>query len=151
VYEKSYEIPVIEGVPFPVSLSNQITCAPFEEYLGLKIELSEPGTTRLSMPFTVKLAQSKGFAHGGAIASLAHTTLALAVKKQLPAGSDIEIITFSLRFHLPVTGGTVSASGRIVEEGEKDVRGEVLVYNSRGDKAATYSAVYRKERARKLT
>lgn len=151
MYEKYYELPVAAGEQFPVLLNDKVACAPFEEYLGMKIEIAEPGTTKLSMPFNVKLAQSKGFVHGGAIASLAHTALAVALKKQLPVGSDIEILTFSLRFYQPVTGGTITAVGKILEEGDKDIRGEALVYNSKGDKAASYSAVYRKDRARKLT
>lgn len=150
MYEKSYEIPVVEGAPFPATLTDQIACAPFEEYLGMKIEPSESGCTEFSMPFKVKLAQSKGLVHGGAIAALAHTTLAVAIKKQLSVASDIEILTFSLRFHQPIRGGVVRASGKIVEETEKDIRGEVVVYNSRGEKAATYGAVYRKDRARKF-
>lgn len=151
MYEKYYDIPVKEEAPFPATLTDTIACAPFEEYLGMKIEASAPGSTELSMPFMVKHAQSKGFMHGGAIAALAHTTLAVAIKKQLPAGSDIEIITFSLRVHLPVRGGTVRAVGKIVEESDKDIRGEVLVYNAKGEKSVTYSAVYRKDRARKFT
>ena len=150
VYEKQYDIPVNEAGPFPVPLTDQIECAPFEEYLGMKIEKSDRSGTEMSMPFNVKLAQSKGLMHGGAIASLAHTTLAVAIKKQLPVGNDIEIITFSLRFHLPVRGGMVRASGRVIEETDRDIRGEVLVYNCHGEKAATFSAAYRKERARKL-
>ncbi|HEX5772908.1 MAG TPA: PaaI family thioesterase [Geomobilimonas sp.] len=150
MYEKQYEIPVNETGPFPATLTDQIACAPFEEYLGMKIDKSDQSGTDMSMPFNVKLAQSKGLMHGGAIASLAHTTLAVAIKKQLPVGSDIEIITFSLRFHLPVRGGMVRASGKVVEETERDIRGEVLVYNCHGEKAATFSAAYRKERARKL-
>lgn len=150
MYEKQYDMPVNEIGPFPATLTDQIACAPFEEYLGMKIDKSDQSGTDMSMPFNVKLAQSKGLMHGGAIASLAHTTLAVAIKKQLPVGSDIEIITFSLRFHLPVRGGTVRASGKVIEETERDIRGEVLVYNCHGEKAATFSAAYRKERARKL-
>jgi len=150
MYEKYYDAPVREGEPFPAPLSRDIACAPFEEYLGMKIEESGRDRTVLTMPYTVKLAQAKGLMHGGAIASLAHTTLAVAIKTQLPAGSDIEILTFSLRFHVPIRSGLVRASGTIVEAGEKDIRGEVLIYTDKGEKAATFSAAYRKERARKL-
>lgn len=149
MYERYYETPVKENEPFPVKLTDEVACAPFEEYLGMKIEEASRDQAVLSLPFTTKLAQAKGLMHGGAIASLAHTTLAVAIKMQLPEGNDIEIITFSLRFHLPVCGGVVSACGKITEMNEKDIWGQVLVYNDKGEKAATFSAAYRKNRVRK--
>jgi uncharacterized protein (TIGR00369 family) len=149
MYEKYYETPVQEDEPFPAQLTDQVACAPFEEYLGMRIEEASRDRTVLSLPFKTKLAQAKGLMHGGAIASLAHTTLAVAIKTQLPEGNDIEIITFSLRFHLPVRGGVVTACGRVTEMNEKDIWGEVLVYNDKGEKTATFSAAYRKNRVRK--
>lgn len=147
MYQKYYELPVREGQPFPAPLSDQVACAPFEEYLGMRIEEAGRERTVLSMDFRTKLAQSKGFMHGGAIASLAHSTLAVAIKTQLTEGNDFEIITFSLRFHGTLNGGTVKAHARIVDLNERDIIGEVQVFDQRGGKAATFTAAYRKNRA----
>lgn len=151
MYEKQYEIPVNETEPFPALLPAQGACAPFEEYLGMRIVRADAESTEMTLNFNVKHAQAKGLMHGGAIASLAHSTAAVAIKKKLPPGSDIEIITFSIRFHAPIRGGSIRACGRVTEDNEKDIWGEALVYNGNGDKVATFSAAYRKDRARKFT
>ena len=148
MYEKYYEARVNEGVPFPAPLSAGSDRAPFEEYLGITIEECTRTSTVLTMPFKVKLAQAKGLMHGGAIGSLAHSALAVAIKAQLPDQNDIEIIAISLRFLNPVRGGAVRAEAKISEMNERDIQGEVIVFNEKGEKAATLTAAYRKNRAK---
>ena len=147
MYERHYEAQVQEGEPFPVPLPAAAERAPFEEYLGLTIEECTRVKTVLAMPFKVKLAQAKGFLHGGAIASLAHSALAVAIKARLPDQNDIEILAMSLRFLNPVRGGVVRAVATIAEMNDRDIQGEVTVYNDKGEKAATLTAAYRKNRA----
>lgn len=57
MYEKVYDEPMIEGAALPFELPAWIACAPFEEYLGMRIEEAGEGRAVLSMRFMVRHAQ----------------------------------------------------------------------------------------------
>jgi acyl-coenzyme A thioesterase PaaI-like protein len=56
MYMNVYDEPMTEGAALPFQLPGWIACAPFEEYLGMRIEEASDGKAVLSMPFKVKLA-----------------------------------------------------------------------------------------------
>src|SRR6266702_7589101 len=112
MYERVYEEPMVEGAPLPFELPAWIACAPFEEFLGMRIEEAVEGRAVLAMPFRVKLAQGKGLLHGGAVTALADTAVAIAIKSVLPEGTHFATIELGLKFHAPVKGGTVKAVAR---------------------------------------
>src|SRR5512144_2485625 len=107
MYGKVYEEPMAEGAPLPFELPDWIACAPFEEYLGMRIEEAADGKAVLSMPFKVRLAQGKGLMHGGAVTALADTAVAMAIKSILPEESHFATVEMVLKFHAPVRGGVV--------------------------------------------
>src|SRR5512136_469195 len=107
MYKKAYEEPMIEGAPLPFELPAWIACAPFEEYLGMRIEEAKEGRAVLTMPFRVKLAQGKGLMHGGAVTALADTAVAMAIKSVMPEGTHFATVALELKFHAPVKSGTV--------------------------------------------
>uniref|UniRef100_A0A831U2U2 PaaI family thioesterase n=1 Tax=Geobacter metallireducens TaxID=28232 RepID=A0A831U2U2_GEOME len=146
MYEHLYEEPMGEDVPLPFELPEWIACAPFEEYLGMTIEEAEGGKARLTMPFLVKHAQGKGLMHGGAVTALADTAVAIAIKTMLPEGTHFATTELSLRFHAPIRGGTVTARAEAVREDERTVRGVAEVFDEKGVKAATFTAVFRTKR-----
>ena len=80
MYKKVFDLPMVAGAELPFELPEWIACAPFEEYLGMRIEDAAAGEAVLSMPFKVKLAQDKGVMHGGAVTALADTAVAMAIK-----------------------------------------------------------------------
>ena len=136
-----------EVVAGPVGLSGSVSCAPFERYLGIQIEEATEEEAVLTMPFRANLSQTKGFMHGGAITSLAHSSLAVAIKSRLSEDNDIEIITFSVRFHNnTISGGVARAVARVTDMNERDIRGEAIVYDDHGNKIVTFGAAYRKDR-----
>lgn len=122
-------------------LPGWIACAPFEEYLGMEIEEAKDGRAVLSMPFKVKLAQGVGLMHGGAIASLADTAVAMAIKSILPEGSDFVTVDLHLKFLAAVREGVVRAVARAIPKDERKIVGEAEVFN--GDtKVAEFSAFF---------
>jgi uncharacterized protein (TIGR00369 family) len=143
MYEKMYEIPMpAEGNP-PFELPEWIACAPFEEYLGMRIEEAADGRAVLSMPFLARLAQGKGLMHGGAVTSLADTAVAMAIKSLLPEGSHFVTIELSLKFHAPVRSGTVRAVATASEKDERTIIGQAEVFDDDGVKTATFQSVFR--------
>jgi uncharacterized protein (TIGR00369 family) len=134
---------MIAGAPLPFELPGWIACAPFEEYLGMKIEEAAEGRAILTMPFLVKLAQGKGLMHGGAVTALADTAVAMAIKSLLPEDTHFVTIELGLRFHAPVRGGIVRAVATVAERDERTIKGEAEVFDEDGVKVATFTSVFR--------
>jgi uncharacterized protein (TIGR00369 family) len=138
-----------KDAPLPFSLPAWIALAPFEEYLGMRIEESAGGKATLSMPFRAVHCQGAGLMHGGAVVSLADTALAIAIKTLLPEGTHFATIDMSLKFHAPVRWGVVTAVAVVKEKTENDISGEVDILTEEGIKAATFKAVFRIRQDRK--
>jgi acyl-CoA thioesterase len=146
VYNKVYEEPMSEGAPLPFELPAWIACAPFEEYLGMRIDEARDGRAILTMPFKVKLAQGKGLMHGGAVTALADTAVAMAIKSLLPEDSHFATVAMELKFHAPVRGGTVRAEARVTERDERNIHGEAQVFDGNGVKVATFISHFKIKR-----
>lgn len=135
-----YEEPVKDDRP-GFRLPGWIACAPFEEYLGMRIEEAKGGRAVLTMPFRVKLAQGKGLMHGGAVTSIADTAVAIAIKSMVPEGTDFVTVEMSLKFLTPVKEGTVRAEARATPLGERKIGGEADIYNG-ATKVAEFRALF---------
>lgn len=140
MYEELYEEPVrTDHLPF--RLPQWISCAPFEEYLGMHIEEAAEGRAVLSMPFKVKLAQGVGLMHGGAVTALADTAVAIAIKTLVPEGTDFVTVEMNLKFLAAVREGVVRAEARAIPEDERKIAGEADVFS--GDvKIAQFKAFF---------
>lgn len=143
MYEHVYDAPMTEGEPLPFELPQWVAPAPFEEYLGMRIDAAGEGRASLSMPFKAKLAQGWGLMHGGAVTALADTALAIAIKGLLPDGTLFATIEMSLSFHAPVKGGRVRAEARVTEQEERTLKGETELFDEKGVKVATFRAVFK--------
>lgn len=143
MYSDVFQRQMIAGAPLPFELPGWIACAPFEEYLGMKIEEAAEGRAILTMPFLVKLAQGKGLMHGGAVTALADTAVAMAIKSLLPEDTHFVTIELGLRFHAPVRGGIVRAVATVAERDERTIKGEAEVFDEDGVKVATFTSVFR--------
>ena len=146
MYEKSYNQLIVKDAPLPFALPEWITVAPFEEYLGMRIEQAGNGQAVLTMPFKALHSQGGGLMHGGAVVSLADTALAIAIKTLLPEGTHFATIEMGLKFHAPVRWGMVRAEAKVTERNERDIIGEVEVITEEGIKAATFRATFRVKR-----
>jgi uncharacterized protein (TIGR00369 family) len=133
----------------PFSLPAWIALAPFEEFLGMRIDKATKGKATLSMPFRASHCQGAGLMHGGAVVSLADTALAIAIKTLLPEGTHFTTIDMLLKFHAPVRWGMVTANATVTERTEMDIRGEVEIITEDGIKASTFKAVFRIKKERK--
>lgn len=146
MYHDIYEKKIIKGEPLPFELPAWVACAPFEEYLGMEIEEARDGEATLSLPFCARLAQGMGLMHGGAIAALADTAVAMAIKSLLPQGSHFVTMELSLKFHAPITGGTVRARATARLKEERTIEGVAEIFDEDEVKAATFTALFRIKR-----
>lgn len=146
MYENIFERRMTKDTQLPFTLPEWIALAPFEEYLGMHIEEAANGKAVLSMPFRAAHCQGAGLMHGGAVTSLADTSLAIAIKTMLPEGTHFATIEMGVTFHAPVRWGTVRAFAEVCSRSERDIAGQVEILTEDGVKAATFRAVFRIKR-----
>jgi uncharacterized protein (TIGR00369 family) len=143
LFESIYNQQITEDNEIPFKLPEWIAVAPFEEFLGMKIEEAEKGKALLTMPFKAALCQGKGLMHGGAVVALADTALAMAIKSLLPEDTDFVTISMGLEFHAPVRSGTVRAEASVTERNDRNIEGITEIWTNEGIKAATFKATFR--------
>ncbi|HWI40247.1 MAG TPA: PaaI family thioesterase [Verrucomicrobiae bacterium] len=148
MYREVYEDPMRKGEPAPFELPDWIACAPFEEYVGISIDEAGDGRAVLTMPFRVKLAQGKGYMHGGALTTLADTAVAMAIKSILPEGSDFVTVEMGLKFLAPVRWGTVRAVARALPGEGRKIHGEADLFDEEGTRVAAFTALFVMRRGR---
>ena len=150
MFEDVYEKPMIVGAPLPFDLPGWDAGAPFEEYLGIRIEEAVDGRARLTMPFKVKLAQGEGLMHGGAVTALVDTAVAVAIKSLLREESNFVTTELSLVFHAPVRGGVVRAKAEVERRDERTFIGTAEIFDEKGVKVATFHSTFKLVRRRPL-
>ena len=124
-----------------------IDTAPFEELVGLRIEDAGRGAARLSLPFSVKLANGGGVMHGGAMTTLADTAVAMAIKSILPPGSHFATTELSMEFLAPVKAGTVVAHARVHGPEGRVFHGACELRGDQGELFARFSSVFKVARS----
>ncbi len=125
------------------TLQGWIDTAPFEDLCGIVIEEIAPGRAVLSMPFTVKLAQGAGVAHGGALTTLADTAVAMAIKSFVPEGTIFATTELTTRFLAPVRQGTIRAAAVVSAPVERTLHGEATLTDAQGREVARFTSVFR--------
>ncbi len=129
--------------PHTVGLDRWISCAPFEELLGLKIIKAKDGHALLTMPFVRKLAQGKGLAHGGAVVTLADTSVAMAIKSIIPPDSRFGTISLNSEFLAPVTKGNLTSKAKVKLLENRMVQGSATVFDENKREVMKFSAIFK--------
>ncbi|MCP4671330.1 MAG: PaaI family thioesterase [Desulfobacula sp.] len=129
--------------PHVVKLEKWVSCAPFEELLGIKIIKAKDGQAHLTMPFVFKLAQGKGLAHGGAVVTLADTSVAMAIKSIIPPDSRFGTISLNSEFLAPVTKGVLTSKARVKLLKKRVIQGFSNVFDENGREVMKFSAIFK--------
>lgn len=116
--------------------------SPFYQLLGMKVLEIQDGTCRIEMPFRKKLTHPYGIIHGGAIASLADSAVAMALISLVKPSDRITTIEFKINFLIPIRQGKLTAQAQIIHKGSKTAVGEVAVINEYGKLVAKVMATY---------
>lgn len=116
--------------------------SPFYQLLGMKILEIQDGKCRIEMPFRKKLTHPYRIVHGGAIASLADSAVAMALISLVKPTDRITTIEFKINFFTPVSQGKLMAKAKIIHKGSKTAVGDVEVLNEKGKLVAKVIATY---------
>ncbi len=114
------------------------------ESIGLELEpWSETGRSRCSFAITPAVRNPNGGVHGGAVAALADTTAAHAVRSHLgDPKALIYTVELSLSFLRPLGGSRVSAEGVALRVGKRLAFAEARIHDDQGELCATAKVTF---------
>jgi acyl-CoA thioesterase len=105
----------------------QKTKNPFWSLLGMELVDVKKGWAKIRLPFSEKLANGIGLAHGGAIFSPADSAVGMALVGMLGKDETISTLEMKINFLKPVNGGEMLAEAKIVHRGTMTAIGDVEV------------------------
>ncbi len=116
--------------------------SPYYQLLGMEVIEIKEGESKIQMPFKQGLTHPYGIVHGGAIASLADSSVAMALISLVEPKDRITTIEFKINFFAPVSQGDLEAHAKIIHKGSKTAVGDVEVKNEKGKLIAKVIATY---------
>jgi acyl-CoA thioesterase len=116
--------------------------SPYYRLLGMQVREIKKGGSRIEMPFKQDLTHPYGIAHGGAIASLADSAVAMALIDLVGPKDRITTIEFKINFFASVDKGELEAHAKIIHKGSRTAVGDVEVVNEKGELVAKLLATY---------
>jgi uncharacterized protein (TIGR00369 family) len=116
--------------------------SPYHRLLGIEATEIREGESRIQMLFKQELTHPYGIVHGGAIASLADSAVAMALISLVEPKDRITTIEFKINFFVPVSKGEIKAHAKIIHKGSKTAVGDVEVINEGGELVAKVIATY---------
>jgi acyl-CoA thioesterase len=116
--------------------------SPYYRLLGMEVTEIKGGESRIQMPFKQDLTHPYAIVHGGAIASLADSAVAMALISLVEPEDRITTIEFKINFFAPISKGELEAHAKIIHKGSKTAVGDVEVINEEGKLVAKVIATY---------
>jgi len=116
--------------------------SPYYQLLGMEVMEIKEGESKIQMPFKQGLTHPYRIVHGGAIASLADSGVAMALISLVEPKDRFTTIEFKINFFAPVSKGNLEAHAKIIYKGSKTAVGEVEVKNGEGKLVAKLIATY---------
>ena len=114
----------MENKPFKI--------APYPLHLGIEIVDRGEGFARLRLPYRKKLTNPVGKLHGGAIASVADTAMAVAIGSFVKIPGGHSTVKLGIKYKAPVTDGEVIAEARVTRQKGKLFLAEAVIKNGNG-------------------
>jgi acyl-CoA thioesterase len=115
---------------------------PFNQLLGTRCVLREPGRTRYEMEIGPDHLNKRGVAHGGVAASLLDTALGAAVITAMAPEEWTGTLELSIQYREPLWPGTVVAEGRVARRGRTAAFAEGEIRDSAGRVLAVAHGVW---------
>ena len=115
---------------------------PFWSLLGMEIIEIKKGWAKIRLPFSEKLANGIGVAHGGAIFSPADSAVGMALIGLVNKNENISTLEMKINYLKPLTAGDIIAEAKIVHKGTMTAIGDVDVRDGKGTLIAKGLATY---------
>jgi len=115
---------------------------PFWSLLGMELMGIKKGWAKIRLPFTEKLTNGIGVAHGGAIFSPADSAVGMALVGLTNKDESISTLEMKINYMKPVAEGEIIAEARIVHKGTMTAIGDVEIKDGKGNLIAKGLATY---------
>ena len=115
---------------------------PFAKLLGIKVDSMEPGHAVLSMEMRDDLKRNGGIAHGGVVASLIDSAMAMAIQPMLAENESTITVDLTIHYLRPLSEGVARASARVVRAGRRVVTVSAELFDHQDKLAATAISTY---------
>jgi len=115
---------------------------PFAKLLGIEVDSVEPGHAVLSMMLRHEHMRNNGIAHGGVIATLIDSAMAIAIMALLDENEHTVTVDLTIHYLRPVPEGSAKASARVVRAGRRVVTVSAELFDAEGKLAATAISTY---------
>jgi uncharacterized protein (TIGR00369 family) len=115
---------------------------PFAKLLGIEIESIEPGHAVLTMEIREELKRNGGIAHGGAIATLIDSAMAMAIVPLLREGERTTTVDLTIHYLRPLSERSARASARVVRAGRRIITVSAELFDADEKLAATALSTY---------
>jgi acyl-CoA thioesterase len=126
--------------------------SPFWWQVDMELVDVKKGWAKMRSPFSPKLANANGFAHGGVFFSLADTAVAMALIGLVDKADFLTTIEMKINYLKPVSKGEIIAEARIIHKGTHTALGDIELKDSDGNlvaKALSTYAIIKKNNAQK--
>lgn len=111
--------------------------------LGMRVLELEEGRSRLAMDVRRDLLNAGGILHGGALASLADASIAVALATTVDHRKErMSTVEMKINYLLPVRDGHVTCEGRVIQRGRSIAVGEACVYDGEERMVAKATATF---------
>ena len=115
---------------------------PMYQLLGMRVEEARAGYSRFRLPFRHEITQPMGIMHGGALATVADSAVAIALWGLVGMDKIFTTIEMKINYIAPVSSGEVIAEGNIIHCGRRTAVGEVTLTDSDGKLVGKCIATY---------
>jgi len=115
---------------------------PFAKLLGIEVESVEPGHAVLTMNLRDEHMRNDAIAHGGVVATLIDSAMAIAIMALLEENERTVTVDLTIHYLRPVTAGVAKASARVVRAGRKVVTVSADLFDRDEKLAATAISTY---------
>jgi acyl-CoA thioesterase len=100
------------------------------------------GKTRVVMKLTEDLKQFYGNIHGGVIASLMDSAIAVAVNQQLDPGEGASTVEIKVNYLRSISSGQLWGEGKVIQKGKQIIVGQGEIKDDAGRMVAFGTATF---------
>ena len=123
-------------------MKKSLKIAPFGKHLGIKILEAGEGVARLKMPYRNELTNPAGNMHGGAIATVADSAMAVAIGSVVGTEGRHITVKLEIRYKAAVTDGVIIAEAKVSRRKPKLFLGEAVIKKGDGQIVATAAGTF---------
>jgi uncharacterized protein (TIGR00369 family) len=123
-------------------IEKPLKISPFGTHLGVEVVEVGDGCARIRLPFRAELTNPAGTLHGGVIATLVDSAMAMAVGSVLGVPGRHSTVKLEIKYKAPVTAGEIIAEATVRQRKPTVFLGEAVVQDGSGQVVAKATATF---------